>query len=165
MAEPDYSAEEWRVIPGHEGHEVSSFGRVKNRKTGRILTPSPNSRYGHPCASKLGRIHRLVALAFLGPPPTPRHQIAHNDGVPTNNHVSNLRWATPFENSLDRIKHGRAAKKLTPEKVAEIRRRAAAGENRGVLASEFGVSRTTIWNIQCRRQWRPNPQKPMNLTR
>jgi hypothetical protein len=48
----------------------------------------------------------LLALAFLGEPPSARHQVAHNDGNPRNNHLSNLRWATPSENSMDRRLHG-----------------------------------------------------------
>jgi hypothetical protein len=36
-----------------------------------------------------------VAEAFIGPQPSPRHQVAHYDGVRDNNHYSNLRWATP----------------------------------------------------------------------
>jgi hypothetical protein len=51
-------------------------------------------------------VHRLVALAWIGPPPTAIHQVAHWDGNPTNNQASNLRWATPEENAVDRDRHG-----------------------------------------------------------
>lgn len=39
-------------------------------------------------------MHRLVAIAFLGDPPTPDHTVDHIDTDTTNNKVSNLRWAT-----------------------------------------------------------------------
>ncbi len=34
---------------------------------------------------------------------------------------------------------------LTPERIEELRRRAAAGENRTALAAEFGISRQTVY--------------------
>lgn len=48
-------------------------------------------------------IHRLVLLAFKGPPPD-EHRIegCHKDGDPTNNRPSNLYWGTSVENAADR---------------------------------------------------------------
>jgi hypothetical protein len=43
--------------------------------------------------------------------------------------------------------------KLTEEQVVEMRRRAARGEKGAVLASEFGVGRTTVFNIIKRNRW------------
>jgi len=43
-------------------------------------------------------VHRLVTIAFLGPPPTKRHQVNHIDHTRTNNVPSNLEWVTPAEN-------------------------------------------------------------------
>ncbi|AXV72811.1 hypothetical protein CJO75_01120 [Ralstonia solanacearum] len=53
-------------------------------------------------------IHRLVALTFLGPPPSRQHEVAHNDGNRANNIVTNLRWATHAENVADTFRHGTA---------------------------------------------------------
>jgi hypothetical protein len=50
-------------------------------------------------------VHHLVLLAFVGPRPAGR-QAAHGDGHRTNNLLSNLRWATPKENTADRYRHG-----------------------------------------------------------
>jgi len=48
---------------------------------------------------KKHRVHRLVAKAFLEPPPSEKHtQVNHIDGDPANNHADNLEWVTPSEN-------------------------------------------------------------------
>lgn len=52
-------------------------------------------------------IHTLVCLAFHGPKPTPKHQVAHKDCNKMNNGYLNLRWATPKENIADSIILGR----------------------------------------------------------
>ena len=52
-------------------------------------------------------VHRLVATAFLGPPPTELHTVDHVDRDPSNNAVSNLRWASRSEQTLNQGKHGR----------------------------------------------------------
>ena len=51
-------------------------------------------------------LHRLVALAFIGPQPSPKHEVCHNDGNPLNNVPGNLRWGTRSENLYDTVRHG-----------------------------------------------------------
>ncbi len=46
------------------------------------------------------RIHRIVATAFLGVPPTNEHVVDHIDTNKQNNRPENLRWVTRFENIL-----------------------------------------------------------------
>ena len=67
------------------------------------------------------------------------------------------------ENMDDMIKKKRARhpvgefnhSKLTTEKVLEIRRRYSNGEtNKSWLGIEFGICRTTIGAIVCRRKWK-----------
>jgi hypothetical protein len=45
------------------------------------------------------------------------------------------------------------AAKLTPEQVAEIRRRGAAGEHQHVIAADFGVSQSTVWRALRGKTW------------
>lgn len=45
-------------------------------------------------------VHRIVAYAFLGKPPTSQHVIDHIDTNRQNNRPENLRWLTKLENIL-----------------------------------------------------------------
>ncbi|MDE7472859.1 MAG: HNH endonuclease [Muribaculaceae bacterium] len=47
------------------------------------------------------RVHRIVAFAFLGEPPTPQHVVDHIDTNRRNNRPQNLRWLTKLENVLN----------------------------------------------------------------
>lgn len=47
------------------------------------------------------KVHRIVAFAFLGEPPTPQHVVDHIDTNRRNNRPENLRWLTKLENSLN----------------------------------------------------------------
>lgn len=46
------------------------------------------------------RVHRIVATAFHGDPPTPQHVVDHIDTNRRNNRPENLRWLTRLENAL-----------------------------------------------------------------
>ena len=46
------------------------------------------------------RVHRIVAVAFHGVPPTEEHVVDHIDTNRKNNRPSNLRWLTRFENAV-----------------------------------------------------------------
>lgn len=60
----------------------------------------PNKNTGY---MELGseRVHRIVAFAFLGAPPTPQHIVDHIDTNRRNNRPVNLRWLTKLENVLN----------------------------------------------------------------
>ena len=100
--------ETWKTINGFPNYEVSTFGNVRNVKTGKILKPYiRNQKFGY-LAIKLFNngqyqtlfVHVLVAKAFL--PDTGRnpdgsimvghHQVNHRDECKTNNNLLNLEW-------------------------------------------------------------------------
>jgi hypothetical protein len=127
------TVETWRDVPNYVGlYEVSSKGRVRSierrveaecggiRKVfkfkGRILRQSLNTaKYMSVSLSANGekrcqQVHRMVCEAFNGPPPPGRYHAAHGDGRKTNNVSSNLRWATPLENTRDNELHGKISR-------------------------------------------------------
>ena len=83
--------EEWRPTD-YEGYDVSTEGRVKNSKTGRILRPDLRSGYRYVVLyGKKEYIHILVAKAFL-PNPTGLPQVNHKNENREDDRVDNLEW-------------------------------------------------------------------------
>jgi NUMOD4 motif/HNH endonuclease len=118
QADMSDSTERWAPIPGYEGlYEASTLGRIWSihrpgvGKTGRILKQPLNaSRYPFVNLSKGGKtwpwtVHRLVMLAFAGPPP-PGQEVRHKDGNRANPALSNLEYGTRSENVRDTLRHG-----------------------------------------------------------
>jgi len=87
----------WKTIEGYETYSVSTFGNVRNDKTGKILK-GRGERYLQVALNQINMlIHRLVALAFISNLEN-KECIDHIDGNPFNNNLTNLRWATQYEN-------------------------------------------------------------------
>ncbi len=97
--------EVWKQIEEYDNYEVSSLGRVRNSKTGRILKASNKGGYcsvgltGNKC--KTLAVHQLVARAFI-PNLENKPQVNHKDKNGLNNNITNLEWATNKENSIHR---------------------------------------------------------------
>lgn len=96
--------EEWRTVLGVD---ISSHGRSKHRQTGQVFLPESWGR-GYRRIS-IGRkhafVHRLVALAFLGPPKSEKDTVDHIDRDKGNNMVTNLRWASKAEQRANQKPH------------------------------------------------------------
>lgn len=107
-APPNNNAE-WRPVPGYDGIYASEDGEIWSAKTGTLKTQRCTSNgkgYRAIWVWERGRdrerrVHRLVALAFHGEPPTPSHTPDHINRVRTDNRASNLRWATPKEQAAN----------------------------------------------------------------
>jgi hypothetical protein len=138
-----------RPIPGFPGYYASEIGEILTSKVRRGCLPAVNGgplrlmkpRLAQPEGYRNitlqvgGRsysrgVARLVLLAFRGPPPSPRHEAAHENGNPGDNRACNLAWKTPAENDADKDRHGtrrlgeqRWNAKLTPAKVRAARYR------------------------------------------
>jgi hypothetical protein len=110
----DEQVREWRDVCGWGGiyigkYQVSNDGLVKSTvrvKAGRVLTGGIGNRgyrsvflYADGNGSRC-TFHRLVAEAFI-PNPDDKCQVDHIDRDKSNNHVSNLRWATQSENCIN----------------------------------------------------------------
>lgn len=96
----------WFLIKGFPYFLANDKGELKNAKTGYVTKGSPNDRgYMRACIwdnvkqSKTDvKVHRLICIAFNGPPPTPKHEVGHHDDDRANNVPSNLYWTTRAEN-------------------------------------------------------------------
>lgn len=167
--------ETWKPVVGFEGfYEVSDQGRVRSlprivpsrggvRQTrGRVLKPIYPK--GYPAAalcangkSKIHEIHRLVAAAFLGPKPSGKHMVRHFDGDEKNPRLANLLWGTPRENSADAIRHGTAiCGERVPQsklRIGEVRQILSDKRPLNVVASEHGVTPSTIHRVRSGNSW------------
>jgi len=101
-------------IPGLTGYVVDSLGSVYSIKRWRksYRMAEQINRYGYPVVhvriegkSCTVPAHRLVCLAHHGES-LHGEEVRHLDGSRTNNHPSNLEWASRAENAKDRARHG-----------------------------------------------------------
>lgn len=175
----------WKDIKYWKGfYQVSDQGRVRSltRKIkakrpyggvgfrtyrGKLLNTEKTFNYPHVKLVKNSKgvcrnVHELVLEAFKGPAPK-GFEACHNDGSKTNNRLSNLRWDTRQNNSLDRRKHGTqvsvqgeqcAAAKLTDIKVRAIRGLARIGLPQRQIANTYGVSHSRIGAVLRGESWR-----------
>lgn len=73
----------------------------RNRKDDNVWTfGKPNDKTGYMEIAGQ-RVHRIVAFAFHGNPPTEQHVVDHIDTNRRNNRPENLRWLTRLENALN----------------------------------------------------------------
>lgn len=164
--------ESWLSIPDFEGfYSVSNLGKIRrdisanNTFSGRILKQSKIRGYFRVDLFKNGigktiKVHRLVALAFLGK----CHegiQVNHIDGNKENNCSKNLEYVTPYMNTMHAVKLGLKPRgerhfksKLTYEKVLSIRAEYATGTVlQKDLAKKYGVNQTNISFITRGATW------------
>lgn len=163
--------EEWSHIKRLPDYIISDHGRVMRItsagnnfcRIARILRPRLEKngyyRLGLFTNGKVKResVHRLVAEAFLGEPPSPLHEVAHNDGVRHNNHVSNLRWATRKENHADKKLHGtsQCGSNNGNSKLKDWQAKDIISSNKKLkeIANDHDVAVQTVWNIRSGRSW------------
>lgn len=172
---------EWRPIPGLAGYEVSRDGRVRSywkcavgqgrghkvicgepiemrvqrAKDGRkrlILGQGANRRFRS--------VSVLVLTAFVGPRP-PGMLACHNNGDPSNDLVTNLRWDTPKANSQDMLVHGRHDPKrgqaqkhaILTDEIVRLIRQTKGSVTQKAWAERLNCSKTTIYNVRAGRSW------------
>jgi hypothetical protein len=108
-------SEVWKDIPGYPTYQVSESGNIRRIRDGRVkmlksqITPKGYARITLNKANSKPRhkkVHRLVALTFLGEPlDDTRNHVNHKDGVKLNNHHSNLEWVSNRENITHAIEN------------------------------------------------------------
>lgn len=186
MANPDFTAEEllqeeWRPAPVyHDTYAISNLGRVRRERPGKAThagrikaTGLNNHGYRTVTLSRDGRnrtvaVHRLVALAFLGPCPVGM-EVNHKNFDRSDARATNLEYKTRQENVQysmpNRVKptwlrdyrnvgEAVATAKLTEESVRALRATYSAG---GVTYAElgrlYGVSEVAARKAALRHTW------------
>lgn len=169
----------WKPVPYAPfaaKYSISNAGRVKPNEPSRyskngaeVLVASPSPRgYLHVSLYANGKqksafVHRMVALAFIGPPPFRDAIVCHKDDCKTHNAVSNLEWGTQKSNAATRERigihssrgEGNGRARVTATQVAEIRAAyAAGGISQQALADRYGIGQTVVSKIVLRTSWR-----------
>jgi hypothetical protein len=171
--------EEWEPVKDWSDWEVSSWGRVFNRKTKHFATQYPKGEWGHlkvmlvrNGARKRGEdrkdfaVHILVSNAFVEK--FGGTEVRHLNGCAWDNTVGNLVWGTSQENRDDAVRHGSMSfrksnkAKLTEEDAKFIR---SAGDmwNNRELAKKFGVSRELVRDVRLGKRWLPEHHDGKNV--
>lgn len=159
----------WKDVVGWEGlYRVSSHGSVFSVRKKILLKSSNVAGYRQVILcrdSKMssGRVHRLVAMAFI-PNPDNKPEVNHIDGNKSHNYFKNLEWVTSSENVSHTYKSlGRVPRKgqqvntniLTPNQVIQIRAKYIPYKySYKKLGDEYGVDQSAIYLIIKRRNWK-----------
>lgn len=175
-----YKNTQWRPIPGFPGYEASRCGKIarvspaKTHPVPRILKTQINESGYARCkilqnnkkTCKL--LHRLVLLAWKGPPPKDKLLGCHNDGNPKNNAIENLRWDDCAGNFADKVKHGtdhsadrNGRAKMTWKKVREMREKYANGASMLSLSREYDLAPSQTREICKKESWWPDVEQSL----
>lgn len=152
---------EWRLVPQFEAYECSEFGDIRKADTKKPIALSAlNSGYLN-CTLRQNGVrwsttaHRVVAVTFIGLPPTKQHEINHKNGRKKDNRACNLEWVTRAENQRHKItvlNNGEIY--LSEAEVREIVQiRNDSGLSHAAIAKMFGVSTATIGHIFSGHTW------------
>lgn len=176
LKEKDINGVLVRQVPGFVSFWVSNSGSVwsdariafsmkgvRRHLKGKWLKPvqaNKHSNYRFYRLQEDGRsekilLHRLVALAWIGPPPFEGAKVLHADDNPDNNHVSNLRWGTHTDNMRDRQINGREFFHSVSDEALLRRIYLRTKTERSCdIARDLGVSRITVMNIKNKISWK-----------
>lgn len=153
--------EEWKFVTkgGYtQLYEISTFGNVRRKTTGRTLKKEISYGYYRVSLAKPGMknssehelVHRLVASAFI-PNINNKNIVNHKDGNKLNNNAANLEWVTQKENVKHAFETGLRESKGKPiiiidcngdifeytnQRIAQ--KEAKLGENTILRALKFG---------------------------
>lgn len=149
---------EFRDVPNHPGLRISSKGFIQQKSANNdywwpIKKPTPNSEKGY-CVVVHNRVHlrvgRILALTFLGDPPSSDCTVDHIDQDRGNDCVENLRWAT---RSVQCANRATCRPRCVREEVCDGEIFRKLDRNRSV--SQFG----RIYDTRGNKIYTPSPTK------
>lgn len=179
-----YSDEVWKELKDlPEGlrlrYAVSNYGRVmsfrESIENGKLLKGGliggyPILKIRPRGKDKTFYVHRLVGDFFLKKTSDDQEYVLHLDYDKTNNHVSNLKWATRREMELHQqgspyVKKARALRllrkpqkghKLTSTQVLHLKKKIFDPNRKTrlkILAKQFGISEMQLYRIKSGENW------------
>lgn len=157
-------------IPDHPDYRIMKEGFVVSLKKAkpRVLKEAYggyNRNYAfvvlcHKGKPKPCNIHTLVAKAFLHIPEG-KTQVNHKDGNTKNNHVDNLEWVTPQENSQHAVATGLSLtgencpwSVHSEETVRAVCEMLQEGKDTTSIRLALGLSSKFICKIKSRVNWK-----------
>lgn len=141
-------------IKGFEEYQIDENGVVLGKRGGVYAAQKSKHGYWRVVLFISGKsynfcVHRLVAQHFI-PNPENKRTVNHKDGNKSNNHVSNLEWATYSENRKHALDTGLAnpikPKSLTREQFNEVL--ISINNKERAIGRRYGVSRYVIFDIK-----------------
>ena len=145
------------------GYCFGTDGSIYSKSKSKLLNVSYVDKDGY-CLVHLKdlvvyRVHRLILEAFVGECPNGM-EACHDNDIPNDNRLANLRWDYPKNNSKDRIKNGSSGKgtanamaSLTDEKVIQLRKDRETGMTYYQLGDKYGISFQHASLIVNRKRW------------
>jgi len=163
--------EQWKSIPGFNEYEASSEGKIRRSvyidhsgkagrraKPGFLIKQSINGA-GYPSVTlksdkgniQWRHVHVLIAETFLGQKPFEKAKVLHRDDNKFNNHISNLRWGSDYDNRMDCLRNGRHSRPsnaiFTDDEVRLIRKLNKEGITGYRISKIFKKSMGQIYHI------------------
>jgi len=160
--ERDIHSMEWRICERFPDYSVSECGDLRKTEPKKNLgytrlrgTIDADGYLRYKIMDCYGVKHtvtayRLVAEAFIGPPPSPRHEVAHNNGSRISCYFRDLRWATRKENDDDRLIHGTDLSRGEKNPRAKITEADVIDIRAAYRAIKLGSSNQTIQELRAR---------------
>jgi len=166
--------EVWKPIPFADKHyEASNYGRIKsyccNKLEGRMIKPGVIKGFLNVSFMSQGKkksflVHKITAELFVKRINENQNTVIHLDWNKSNNHFTNLEWATKEEaytRMFQRIHEKRrnnpektiTYSKLNVEDVARIKSMLNRGITRNIIAKLFCVSEMQITRIKRGENW------------
>ena len=96
----------WETLKDYDNYEICiEYPYQIRKKSNKRIVSEHEDKDGYIICSnidgKFKKKHRLIAFQWI-PNPDNLPQVDHKNGIPSDNHISNLRWVTNQQNSKNR---------------------------------------------------------------